>query len=201
MAYIGLYGVFYSKATMTSGQVASYTGKSTMGNAISAGFEPNSASESKLYANNVVAEVDSTNAAGGKLTLTVDKLSADAIADLFGMTKKTETVTVGTETATGTGFDYGTSDTANTVGVAFIRQKQEGNSRAHYEAVIYSAVTFSPPKDAAQTIGESIEWQTPELEGTVTTNTGALPWAKKYEFATQAAAEAFITNYFATPTT
>lgn len=200
MAGIGLYGVYYSKATMSSGVVASYTGVETMGKAISASFEPNDADENNLYANNAIAETDASAGAGGTLTLTLDRLNADAIADLFGLTKTTETVTVGTATETGTGFNYTGSEQANTVGVAFIRQKQEDNDRDIHEAVIFSACTFHMPSEEAQTLGESVEWQTPEIEGTVTTNTGALPWCKKFTFETQAAAEQFITDFFAVPT-
>lgn len=200
MAYIGLYGVYYSKATMgNDGNVASYTGVEQMGKAISASFEPNDAGDNNLYANNNIAETDSASAAGGTLTLTLDKLTLDAYEDLFGVNKETVTVTVGGSSVTGTGFNFDGTEASNTVGVAFIRQKQESNDRGHHEAVIYSAVTFMPPSEEGQTMGESIEWQTPEIEGTVTTNTGALPWCKKFEFPTQAAAEQFITNYFAAP--
>lgn len=200
MAGIGLYGVYYSKATMSDGAVASYTGIETMGKAISATFAPVEGSDNNLYANNSIAETDGASAAGGTLTLNLDKLDADAIADLFGLTKTTESVTIGATSVSGTGFNYTGNETANTVGVAFIRQKQENNSRAHHEAVIFSAVTFHMPQEEAQTLGESVEWQTPEIEGTVTNNTGALPWRKTFEFPTQEAAIEFITEYFAAPT-
>ena len=45
MAYIGLYGVYYSKATLTDGQVDGYSGSSTMGKAISATFTPQDSGE------------------------------------------------------------------------------------------------------------------------------------------------------------
>ena len=197
MAYIGLYGVYYSKATLTDGQVDGYSGSSTMGKAISATFTPQDSGENNLYANNAIAETDSAAAAGGTLSLTIDRLKADAIADLFGLTKKTESVTVGATTVSGTGFDYTGSESAATVGVAFIRQKQEDNDRNYHEAIIFSAVTFKYPSDDAQTLGDSVEWQTPTIEGTITTNTGTLPWCKRYTFPSQAAAEAFIEEYFA----
>lgn len=201
MAYIGLYGVYYSKATLnTDGAIASYTGVKTAGKAIAASFTPNEAGDNSLYANNSIAEKDSASSAGGTLTMTLDRLKEDAITDLFGLTKTTASVTVGSETVTGSGFNYTGNETPNTVGVAFIRQKQEDNDRGHHEAVIYSGVMFKLPSETANTIGETIEWQTPEIEGHVLTNTGTLPWAKKYTFPTQAAAEQFITDYFAAPT-
>lgn len=198
MAYIGLYGVYYAKANLDgNGAVTGYNGVQTMGKAIAANFTPNEGTDNPLYANNGIAEKDSATGAGGTLTLTLDRLKADAIADLFGLTKKTEAVTVGTESVSGTGFDFTTEDAANTVGVAFIRQKQEDNSRGYHEAVIFYAATFGLPAEDAQTLGEQIEWQTPEIEGSVTTNTGTYPWCKKYTFPTQEAAITFITQEFA----
>lgn len=197
MAYIGLYGVYYSKATLSDGQITGYNGVSTMGKAISASFTPQDSGENNLYANNAIAETDAAAAAGGTLSLTIDRLKADAIADLFGLTKTTENVTVNSTTVSGSGFDYTGNESAATVGVAFIRQKQEDNDRNYHEAIIFSAVTFKYPSDDAQTLGDSVEWQTPTIEGTITTNSGAKPWCKRFTFPSQAAAEAFITGYFA----
>ena len=55
------------------------------------------------------------------------------------------------------------------------------------------------PSDEYETLGESVEWQTPELEATVSGGsvTGTYPWRKRYRFPSQAAAEQFITGYFA----
>ena len=199
MAYIGLYGVYYAKATMSDGQVASYGTVANMGKAISASYTPETGSENNLYANNAIAETDAAAAAGGTLSLTLDRLKATAIADLFGMTKKTANVTVNSTTVSGEGFDFTGNEVANTVGVAFIRMKQEDNDRNHHEAIIFGAVTFKYPADDAQTLGDSVEWQTPTIEGTITNNTGSLPWCKRYEFPSQAAAEAFINGWFANP--
>jgi hypothetical protein len=91
------------------------------------------------------------------------------------------------------------TESGNVVGVAFVRWNQEDGSRAHYQAVIYSHVLFNPPSDEYQTLGETVEWQTPEITGTVggAAVCGAKPWRKIYEFPTQAACEAFINAYFA----
>jgi len=195
MAGIGLYGVYYSKATLTNGVLTGYSGIETMGKAISATFEPADTNDNPLYANNGVAERDAVGGAGGTLSLTLDRLTEDAYADLFGLTKKTATV----GTVTGSGFDFSGDELANAVGVAFIRWAQEENDRGHYQAVIFSYVMFSPPSDEYQTMGESVEWQTPEIEGTVSGGavTGALPWKKVYDFPDQDSAISFITSYFA----
>ena len=195
MARIGLYGVYYSKATLTDGVVTGYTGVKTMGKAISATFEPEEADDNPLYANNGIAERDAAASAGGTLTLTLDRLVEDAYADLFGLTKKTETV----GQVEGTGFDYTGNEISAPVGVAFVAWAQEENSRAHYQAVIYSYVMFNAPSDEYQTMGESVEWGTPEIEGTDSGGavTGTYPWKKVFDFPDQASAISFITSYFA----
>lgn len=197
MAGIGLYGVYYAKASLTNGVLTGYTGGvKTMGKAISASFEPADTGGDPLYANNGVAERDALLGSGGELTLTLDRLNQDAYADLYGLTVKAATVLT---SVGGTGFDFDGSETGNVVGVAFVRWNQVEGSRAHYQAVIYSYVLFSPPSDEYQTLGESVEWQTPEITGTVSGSAvcGAKPWRKIYDFPTQAACEAFINAYFA----
>ena len=200
MAGIGLYGVYYSKCNISEdGTLLGYNGVQTMGKAIAASFEPADVDDNPLYANNAIAETDAQAAAGGTLTLTLDKLIPSARADLFGLVSKTVTVTVDGTEATGTGFDDTGNETAAAVGVAFISQKQENQNRNIHEAVIYSRVTFNTPSDEYNTLGESVEWQTPELEATVVggASTGSFPWRKRYIFETQAAAIQFITDFFA----
>ena len=86
MAGIGMYGVFYAKAVVKNGIVTGYTGGTKlMGKAISAGFEPSTPEDNPLYANNGEAENDSSGASGGTLTLTLDRLTMDAAADLYGL--------------------------------------------------------------------------------------------------------------------
>ena len=201
MAGIGLYGVYYSKAVVTGGVLTGYSGVQQMGKAISANFEPGDAGDNNLWANNAIAETDASAAAGGTLTINTDRITDQAYQDLFGLTAATATVTVDGETVTGNGYDYTGNESANPVGVAFIRWKQENNVRTIHEAVIYSYCTFAEPSEEMTTYNgdDGIEWQTPELEATVSggLTTGTYPWRKKYTFPSQEAAIQFITNYFA----
>lgn len=201
MAGIGLYGVWYAKCTMTNGIVTGYYGGTKqMGKAISANFAREAADVNALWANNGEAERDAQQAAGGKLTLNLDRLVQPAQEDLFGLTSVTESVQVGGESVQGTGLNEIGNETPAPVGVAFIRKHQEDNLRNIHEAVIYACATFNPPDEEAQTIGEDgVTWQTPTIEGSVSgpAVTGAFPWRKKFRFPTQAAAEAFITQFFA----
>ena len=203
MAGIGMYGVYYSKATIANGVVTGYAGVQTMGKAISASFEPNTPDDNPLYANNAVAENDSSGASGGTLTLTLDRLTQEAAADLYGLTVEDVEVTVGDKPGTqveGTALKYTGNEQSAPVGVAFIRQNQVDGVRNH-EVILYRRSTFSMPADSAQTMGESIEWQTPEIEGTVMglEGDGTNAWFEQVIFPTQEAAIAYITNYFAAP--
>ena len=195
MAGIGLYGVYYSKATLTNGVLTAYGGIKTMGKAISATFEPADSADNPLYANNGIAERDASGGAGGTLTVTLDQLDRTAMGDLFGLTAATSVVSG----VTGTGDDFTGNELSAPVGVAFVKWNQINNDRANYQAVIFSYVMFSPSSESYQTLGESVDWQTPELSGIVSGGavTGAKPWKKVYDFATQEAAIQFITNYFA----
>lgn len=200
MAGIGMYGVYYSKATITNGVVSGYAGVKTMGKAISASFEPNTPDDNPLYANNSVAENDSSGASGGTLTLTLDRLTQEAAADLYGLTVEDVEVTVGDTPGTqveGTALKYTGNEQSAPVGVAFIRQNQVDGVRNH-EVILYRRATFSMPADSAQTMGESIEWQTPEIEASVMglEGDGSNAWFEQVIFPTQEAAIAYITNYF-----
>ena len=203
MAGIGMYGVYYSKATVANGVVTGYAGVKTMGKAISASFEPNTPDDNPLYANNAVAENDSSGASGGTLTLTLDRLTQEAAADLYGLTVEDVEVTVGDTPGTqveGTALKYTGNEQSAPVGVAFIRQNQVDGVRNH-EVILYRRATFSMPADSAQTMGESIEWQTPEIEASVMglEGDGTNAWFEQVIFPTQEAAIAYITNYFAAP--
>lgn len=200
MAGIGMYGVYYSTATIANGVVTGYGGVKTMGKAISASFEPNTPDDNPLYANNAEAENDSSGASGGTLTLTLDRLTQEAAADLYGLEVEDVEVTVGTDPGTeetGKALRYTGLEQSAPVGVAFIRMNQEDGVRNH-EVVLYRRVTFGMPAEEAQTMGESIEWQTPEIEGDVMglEGDGTNAWYEKIKFQTQAAAVAYITNYF-----
>ena len=200
MAGIGMYGVYYSKATIANGVVTGYAGVKTMGKAISASFEPNTPDDNPLYANNSVAENDSSGASGGTLTLTLDRLTQEAAADLYGLTVEDVEVTVGDTPGTqvdGTALKYTGNEQSAPVGVAFIRQNQVDGVRNH-EVILYRRATFSMPSDSAQTMGESIEWQTPEIEASVMglEGDGTNAWFEQVIFPTQEAAIAYITNYF-----
>lgn len=194
MAKIGMYGVFYAKAVLKDNIVAGYTGGvKTMGKAISADFSPSTPEDNPLHANNGVAENDSSGASGGKLKTVLDRLTMEAAADLFGLEVKEVTVQVDGQPVQGKSLDYTGNEVSAPVGVAYIRMNQEDGKRSH-EVVFYRRAVFSMPNEKAQTMGEKIEWQTPEMEATVSgkEGEGENPWYRSVVFPTEPAAIAFI---------
>ena len=198
MAGIGMYGVFYAKAAVENGVVTGYTGGTkNMGKAISAEFEPNNPEDNPLYANNGVAENDASGASGGTINMTLDRMTMDTAADLYGLEVEETSVMVSGQSVTGRGLKYTGTEQSAPVGVAYIRMNQEDGVRSH-EVVLYRRATFSMPAQSAQTMGESIEWQTPEVEGTVMgmEGDGTHPWFQTFVFPTQPAAIAYIESVF-----
>lgn len=194
MAKTGMYGVFYAKAVVKEGVVTGYTGGvKMMGNAISADFAPSTPEDNPLYANNRVVENDSSGASGGTLKMTLDRLTMEAAADLFGLEVKDVTVQVDDQPVQGKSLDYTGMEQSAPVGAAYIRMAQEDGVISH-EVVLYRRVVYSMPNEKAQTKGEKIEWQTPELEAAVSgmEGDGSKPWYRSVVFPSQAAAIAFI---------
>ena len=203
MAGIGLYGVFYAKCVKSGGITTGYDGEvKMMGKAISAGFDPNTPDENPLYANNGVTENDASSGSGGTLTQTLDRMTLETAADLYGTTVKQVTIQVGEETVNGTEIEYKGDEVSVPVGVAYIKLGQEDGVR-HHEVVFYREATYSRPGDDAQTMGESIEWQTPEVTAIVAgvQGDGTEPWYRASRWPTQQAAIAYIYKLFGTEAT
>ena len=198
MAGIGLYGVFYKKCIKVDGVCTGYEGAATlMGKAISANFEPNTPEDNPLYANNGVAENDISAGSGGTLTTTLDRMTLAVMADLYGTTVETVTTMVDGKEEEGQEIGYKGDEVSAPVGAAYIRLNQEDGVRSH-EVVFYREVTFTRPSDSSQTMARTIEWQTPELTGTVAgmQGDGSERWYRRSRWPSQAAAIAFIYKLF-----
>lgn len=203
MAGIGLYGVFYSKCVKNGGVVTGYDGTvKMMGKAISAGFEPNTPEDNPLYANNGIGENDYSTGSGGALTMTLDRMTLETSADLFGTQAVDVEVTVGEQTAKGKEITYKGDEVSAPVGAAYIKMQQEDGERSH-EVVFYREVEMARPSEDAQTMGETLEWQTPEISGTVAglQGDGSQPWYRASRWPTQEAAIAYVFKLFGSAAT
>lgn len=203
MAGIGLYGIFYSKCVKNGGVVTGYDGiVKMMGKAISAGFEPNTPEDNPLYANNGISENDYSTGSGGALTMTLDRLTLETSADLFGTTVNDVEFELNGETVKGKEIVYKGDEISAPIGVAYIKMQQEDGKRYH-DVVVYRESEMSRPSEDAQTMGETLEWQTPEISGTVAglQGDGSQPWYRMARFERQDWAIGYIFRTFGSTAT
>ena len=181
MAKIGLSSLYYSKLTEASGGTPSYDGAKTLGKAVSANTSITNNS-AMLYADDALAESD-TSFQSGTITLGVDEDGDTVFADLLGHTI-TEGVVVKKSTDVAPFVAVGRIITKMVSGVLF------------YKAEVLFKVKFSEPSQDNTTKGESIEFGTSEIEGTIATLADG-KWCTSQTFTSKANALAFIQGIMA----
>ena len=188
MARIGLNNLWYSHLTEGADGTPTYDGKHSFGKAISANASISN-NDAKLYADDVLAEADTTFS-GGTITLGVDDDRETVFADLLGHTNTDGEVV------------RNANDVAPWVGLARIVVKMVNNVRS-YKVELFYKVKFAEPSQDDQTKGESVEFKTPEIEGQVAALANG-NWSVAKVFSTKADALEFIDTVFqttpATPT-
>ena len=190
MATIGLSKPYYA-IYAEAGGVVSYSDGAVMGKATEANISIETTEDNNLYADNAVAETDRTFA-GGTLTLSTDDLSQEVSKAILGLTEQAITGIDGVTDTSVKELVYDDAQVTPYLGVGFIIKKKV-NGAYKWRGVVLPKVMFSVPEDAATTQGESIEWQTPELTGTIMRDDSATHvWKKEATFTTEAQAEAYI---------
>jgi len=180
MARIGASGLKY--AELTNEVTPVYGTPATLGKMVGAklAYELNSA---ELYADNALAESDYTFNKG-TLTVTVADDDDAVLAKLLGRTVNPTTKEV----------IRTTQDVAPYVGVGRIITKLVGGDYK-YKVEFLSKVKFKEPAPEEKTKGESVEFGTVELEGSI----AVLPsnvWSKTGTFDTLAEAQDFLDDCF-----
>lgn len=181
MAKIGLRNFYYSVATEAADGTLTYAGATKPGKAISTSFEP-ATSDATLYADDGIAERDSS-VNGGTLTIGIDRYDAATASALLG-----HDVTTNIESSN-------ENDIAPKVGVAYIVPLLVDNTRS-YRVSFYPCVVFQEPSESADTKGESTEFGTYELTGTVMPDSTG-EYRKRQTFDSVAAADAWIATLLA----
>ena len=184
MALIGLNNLWYSKLTEALDGTPTYDGAKSFGKAISANVSITNNSAT-LYADDVLAESD-TSFQNGTVTLGVDDDREATFADVLGheVTDEGEVI-------------RNANDIAPWVGLARIVVKMVNNVRL-YKVEIINKVKFSEPSQDDSTKGESVEFKTPEIEGTIATLASG-DWSSSKVFTTKDEAVAYIQSVFAAP--
>lgn len=155
MAKIGLTNFWYSKLTEDEDGTPSYDGATSFGKAISASISITNNS-AMLYADDTLAESD-TSFQAGTMTLGVDEDGDTVFADVLGHTISESNEVI-----------KNAEDAAPWVGLARVITKMV-NGVYKYKAEVIYKVKFAEPSADDTTKGESIEFSTPEIEGTIAT--------------------------------
>lgn len=171
-----------------TGQSVTYSGGLSLGRGVSLSLDIETADDNNFYADNVLAESESSNFTRGKATITVDGLDNAAATLILGL-GATQELQVNESPVNMQG--YGQAMSAPYVGYGCVRRTQM-QGKVQYWPYILPKVKFSIPGDEVETSEDQINWQTQELSATVQRDdTAAANWKLISEegMATEAEAE------------
>lgn len=156
MAFVGMQHVVAAKITAKpDNAMPTYSAGMVIGKAIQAELSI-TRNSNPLYADDVVAEDDNSITAMS-VSIGMDDFTEEAQAYL-GLLKE----------VTGSGADdktyYETSGSADSAGLGYMRVRRK-NGITTYQGVWVLDVLFGIESENSQTKGESIEWQTPTVNG------------------------------------
>lgn len=184
MAYIGLkHPVFAPIATEPANSLPTYGTGLVVGRAIAANVAIE-LSDSKLPADDMIVEMDNSFISG-TITTGVDDLSDEALQTWLGE----QTAVVGGVATIRSAASF----SAPEGGFGYYRVRKKNGARSFRAYWYYKTKWGIPSEDAATKPDGSIEWQTPEVEGTImaaqdATNT----WRDMATFAVEADAVAWL---------
>lgn len=161
MATIGLSKPFFAIYSENGG-VVSYANGGVLGKYTALQLQLENASENILYADNGPAESDS-GFAGGTFSVTTDDLRPDIAKAIFGLTEET----ISAQDVTTAGAKWQVNDDDQVIpylGVGGVLTKKV-DGEVKYVAFVLEKVQFQNNGMDVTTQGETIEWQTPTLEG------------------------------------
>ena len=165
-----------------------------IGKAVELSIELEEGDDNILYADNGPAESANTFS-GGSLTLTTDDLLPDVMMKVLGVTEESIT---SEEIQTETPKWYNWDDDQSTPYLGFgAIVKVQNNNVIGYQAVILPKIKLNNPGDTFTTQGETIEFGTPEISGTILRSDGEKHTWKKVSSVmnSEADAEAAIKQF------
>lgn len=178
MAQYGLTNLWYGILTEGADGTPSYGGAKSFGKAISAKVEP-STNSAALYADDMLAESDNSFQSA-KVTLGVADDDMTVFSEILGH-KITEP---------GGEMICSADDAAPWVGLGRVVTKMVNNKR-YYKGEFLYKVKFSEPSQENETKGESVDFKTPEIDGTVATLANG-DWRASQQFDTKEAAVTWV---------
>jgi len=178
MAKIGLNSFRYSVLTEATDGTPSYDGANTPAKAVSCSVSISN-NDVKLYADDALAESD-TSFQSGSVTIGIDDEDQATMATLLGHTVDT----------TSQAMIRNVNDIAPYVGFGRIVVKMINNVKKYKVEFLYK-VKFAEPSQEDQTKGETVEFATTTLEGTVATLANG-KWSETKTFDTKAEALTYL---------
>ena len=175
MAKIGLKNFRYAFLTETNG-TATYGGAKTPGKAIDCEISVDN-NDVKLYADDAVQESD-TSFSGGTVNMTLDRADYQVQADMLGHTYSNGVLT------------RSSNSVAPYIGFGRIITLLEDNVKK-YKVEILKKVKMSEPSQTDTTKGETIEFNTVAMTGTISTLSDGT-WSISKEFTDYDSAIAFL---------
>lgn len=148
--------------------VVSYSQGRLMGKAVEMNADINYASNNDFYADNAIDETDH-EFSDGTITARTNNLLQEVSAMLLGLENKELSGDDAIDGITDTGIQeniYNNKQSTVYTGVSWIEMwKIAGVIR--YKSIFFPKVAWAIPANAAQTKGSQIEWQVPEISGTI----------------------------------
>lgn len=184
MAKIGLNNFKYSILTEAEDGTATYAGAKSLGRAIDCKVSIEKY-EAELYADDTLAESDYTFKKG-TVSLTIDEDDDTVFAELLGHEVDEETGEMIRKD----------TDVAPYVGIARILTKIV-NGEYKYKVEFLPKVKFSEPEQEETTKGDSIEFKTPSVEGTVLKLANGI-WSRAKTFTSKEEAISYLDSLMAT---
>lgn len=178
MAQYGLTNLWYGILTEGADGTPSYGGAKSFGKAVSAKVDTSN-NDAKLYADDALAESDSSFQSA-KVTLGVADDDMTVFSEILGH-KIAEP---------GGEMVRSADDAAPWIGLGRVITKMVDNKRVYKGEFLYK-VKFSEPSQENETKGESVDFKTPEIEGTAATLANG-NWSASQQFDTKAAAVEWV---------
>lgn len=190
MAIIGVSKPYVAKYSNTDTTV-SYTSGQILDKMTEIDISINSAEDNNFYADNSIAESDSSFS-GGSVTVNTADLGPEATALVLGITPVPIAGISGVTDEDVNELIFDDDQRSPYLGFGCIIKKRVNNVD-QWRAIILTKIMLAVPNDAATTQGETIEWQTPQLTGTIMRDDSAKhAWKREATFTTEAQAEAYI---------
>lgn len=178
MAQIGLTNLWYGILTEGADGTPSYGGAKSFGKAVSAKVDVSN-NDAKLYADDALAESDSSFQSG-KVTLGVADDDMTVFSEILGH----KVAELGGE------MTRNADDVAPYVGLGRVVTKLVNGKRV-YKGEFLFKVKFVEPSQEDETKGDSVDFKTPEIEGTASALANG-NWSASQTFDTKAAAVEWV---------